>query len=274
MPKTIIIALFGVFFWFKASAQIVPDTKTKGTLIVSVICTDGVVMAADSRTCWVYDSLGTKVIYAYADSLKKIFKIGNYQIGITGKSSLNKIYWREMIDTFNLTEKPISGIQETFYSFNKFLNNRYKLSDFEIFDSSRFMLVGYEKDIPVIAAIDGKKPMLKMTKLGNRIYSDSNYKPFFIGMLPQFMTSENVSTMLDGTFRDYANETKEIGVGGPNYIILVTKNNEIRELKTFNFNKYRTYKEFIKSSLDGRTKVEYLFPESKSILINTYKNYW
>ncbi|HKO82272.1 MAG TPA: hypothetical protein VJU78_17810, partial [Chitinophagaceae bacterium] len=43
-----------------------------GTLIVTIVCTDGILVASDSRASWKDDN---KILFAYADGFKKVFQI-------------------------------------------------------------------------------------------------------------------------------------------------------------------------------------------------------
>lgn len=82
-----------------------------GILVVAVICNDGIVFAADSRSS--YTAMDTtikkEIPYAYLDSVKKIYKLGNFQLAITGNGNVGNRYWEELIDKFNKKHKKDSS---------------------------------------------------------------------------------------------------------------------------------------------------------------------
>ena len=68
----------------------------KGTLLVALICNDGILMAADSRASFMTESKDEPwnrkkdYVYAYTDSSQKIFDIGNFKIAIAGLTMFAK----------------------------------------------------------------------------------------------------------------------------------------------------------------------------------------
>ena len=187
-----------ILFFFQSYGQYgLP--KTHGTLVVAVICNDGILMAADSRASFTVDSVGELATYAYVDSFRKIMPIGNFQIGTVGVSSFKNKHLIKIIQDYNKKNISPPTVLETYNKFRNYLRNDLSLAD-SLFEKNQFFTAGYEDGNPIIIAADtANKAIIQLSGIGKRIYSSNFFKPYFdtIVLMSKFMiTSINYLTKL------------------------------------------------------------------------------
>ncbi len=240
-----------------------------GTLVHAIICEDGILLAADSRASWYYvdSSSGNLNTYAHTDSIKKIYSLGAFKIGISGFTILNNQRLEDIVDKFNKKNKPDSSIFETFKKFHFFINTKLNIPD-SIFTRNQYVLAGYENNSPIVLTIDKGGKEIVMRKIGNRIYTDdiaSRYKY----ELQEPLTCNYVKPLVDIMFDNCALEKKDIGT--PINIIKINSDNSVTDLNAFKFRKYKNQKEFFKAILNGKVYIEYDYLFSKGWLFKTLK---
>lgn len=227
-----------------------------GTLIVAIVCTDGILIASDTRASWKDDN---KVLFAYVDSFQKIFRIGKFQLAISGVSTFNGIYLNEITDSFNKSISVESTLLSTFDKFKNFLKEKYHVTDVEL-DKNKFILAGYENNLPVITGFEtlGKpvrSPVLTSEAIVNPYWRIPNPNPY---------TCVETMNILEPIYQKCS--TLDKSIGGPTYFLKVQPGNRVSELKKVSFKHFRKETDFIKAILNGETEVTYLFKESKKAL--------
>jgi hypothetical protein len=104
------------------------DFKTHGTLVVGVICDNGIVLSSDSRASFTCDCPESSTTYAYTDSDRKIFPLGKFQIAVTGNSFIKNEYWEELIIQYNKHNKNDSILHSIFHNFKIFVQKKLALT--------------------------------------------------------------------------------------------------------------------------------------------------
>lgn len=240
-----------------------------GTLIHAIICEDGIILAADSRASWYYidSSSGNLNTYAHTDSIKKIYKLGVFRLGISGYTILNNQRIEDIIDKFNKKNKADSSISETFKKFHYFITSKLKIPD-SIFTRNQYVLAGYENKAPIVLTIDKGGKEMVMRKISNRIYTDDIATKYKYN-LREPLTCDYVKPLIDIMYVSCASEKKDIGT--PVNIIKINTDNSVTDLNTFKFRKYKNQKRFFKAILSGTVYVKYDYPFSKDWLFKTLK---
>lgn len=238
-----------------------------GTLIVAVICEDGVILAADSRASFTgIDVLSNKEIpIAYIQQCRKIYKLGGFQVAITGSSNIGNDYWTKIIHRYNKKHKSNPTLDGEFADFKKYLNQVLNINDSIIF-RNRFVLAGYENGNPKIAFIDSSG-YSSASKINRRLFTHNCIKDTLRSV--KIFTCDKVKKILTGGFNYCSSIDKSIG--GPNYIIQIKRDNSIKELTAVKFKEYKNYKSFLRSIVRGKTKLTYIFPEDKQTLMSNIR---
>lgn len=154
--------------------------NTKGSLIISVICKDGILMAADTRSSFAVDSLGYLIPYASVDGFKKITRLGNFHVGLTGYNSFKNQYLTTIIEEYNKLSTPENSMKNTYKNFRSYLKDTIGVSD-SFLIKNQFIISGFENGIPSILSYDSgyKKNELLQTNFPNRLFSTNDFKPYF-----------------------------------------------------------------------------------------------
>lgn len=240
-----------------------------GTLVHAIICEDGILLAADSRASWYYidSSSGNLNTYAHTDSIKKIYALGVFRLGVSGYTILNNQRLEDIVDKFNKKNKPDSSIFETFKKFHYFINNKLKIPD-SIISRNQYVLAGYENKAPIVLTIDKGGKEIVMRKIGNRIYTDDIAAKYKYD-LQEPLTCDYVKPLIDLMYDSCALAKKDIGT--PVNIIKINNDNSVTDLNTFKFRKYKNQKEFFKAILSGAVNIKYDYPFSRDWLFKTLK---
>lgn len=238
-----------------------------GTEIVSLICKDGIILAADSRASFTaYDSNSQKQFpYAAIDSTKKIFKLGSFQIGISGNLSVGNDFWSVIINKYNNKYQKLDNVDSTFSNFIFFIHHNLKIPDSLLYGNV-FMLAGYEDGIPVVTS--SNRLDIKLIQKKHKLLEGFCSNPIFNDKLvihDKNLNCEKITPVVVDGFKRCSDEWKN-GIGGPLNIIKISPNNSTQTLASFNFIKFNSLTNLEKSILSKKTKVIYFLPQSEEML--------
>ena len=246
-----------------------------GTILVALICNDGILFATDSRSSFTIsniDSNGKNIenVFAYMNNDKKLYKINEYLIAVSGLSMFNKKYIRDLISDYNdngTLEKNIK-IEEEFDGFLNYLISENNLSKAEIFNENTFIIAGYENSKPKILS-QLKEERNFSDEIGRMFYSDVLFKQFVKVSPNTELTCSNLCPIIEKAIIDYATFKGDYKVGGPVEIVQIKPDNTHISLRSFKANYYKTYEETAKAIFNKEIEVHYLFPESEEKLKST-----
>ena len=113
-------SLFAPILFFSFSQNLFSQT---GTLIFTVICSDGIIIVADSRG-EVFENGDTKgQPLAYTDSNVKIFRIRNFGIAVAGNADFRCKYLDKIIKEYSHDFVKSNDAEFTFLQFKSFLRS-------------------------------------------------------------------------------------------------------------------------------------------------------
>lgn len=244
-----------------------------GTILVAVICNDGILFATDSRSSFTIsniDANGKKRedVFAYMNNDKKLYQIEDYLIAVSGLSMFNKKYIRDLVSDYNKTINLKLNIKEVFDGFLNFLITKNNLTKAEIFNENTFIIAGYENSKPKIIS-QQKEEKSFGEDIGRMFYSDILFKQFVKFDKNIELTCANLCPAIEKAINDYAVYRNDYQVGGPVEIIQIKPDNTHLSLRNFKPNNYKTYEETAKAIFNKEIEVHYLFPESEEKLKST-----
>jgi hypothetical protein len=257
--KYSVLALLMMLSLFSFSQD---ESQPHGTVVVGIICSDGIILAADSRSSYKKFAVGIKdaFVYAYIDSFRKIFTLGKFKLAVVGKSDLKDKSWESVTMQYNKLNKSNDTVEAELNNFLSYLKTKIKIPDSLLLEN-QFLLAGYEKGRPVIISKTptGKQ---KIEKIGHRLISNDCT---LIGLRTATATNCTAfSKAIEFGFNQCSKN--DISVGGPINIIQIKSDNSVNTIKTFKFKEYKTESASKKLILAKKIKVEYLYPQSESYL--------
>ncbi|MFL9483802.1 hypothetical protein ACI6Q2_13575 [Chitinophagaceae bacterium LWZ2-11] len=263
-----LLLLLNLLFTITTFSQI-QNPNTRGTIIVSVICKDGIVMCADSRSSFTNQCQDGLTVTAYFDSVRKICTLGNYLIGVAGFSGLKGELWENLIDGYNKKYKSDSTLLKTFMNFKSYVSKKLNVSDHAIFNSVFFM-AGYENGSPLCLVIDSNG-VKSVNKFPYRFYSDSSFGKYYNAHPLDPSHTIDVANFLEQRFFEFYKTKQAEMVGGPVMALEINNKNKIKELKTFKPLKFKNVIELDKSILSGKTNLIFTSPVFKEDLMKGLK---
>lgn len=245
-----------------------------GTILVAVICNDGIVFATDSRSSFTISNEdvngnNNEQVYAYMNNDKKMYKIKDYFISFSGLSMFNKKYIRQIVDEYNETDNN-SGIEESSNGFINFLEKENNIPNSEIFKENTFIIAGYENLKPKMISLHKGETTI-LNDMGRMVHSETEFKEFVKFSRNTELTCQNVAPVIETAIINYAKHKNDFKVGGPLEIIQIKPDNTFLTLKTFEPNIFNSYTELANAIFNGEVKVYYLYPESEEKLKKTLK---
>jgi hypothetical protein len=180
-----------------------------GTFIGAVICSDGVVIASDSRTTFMD---GDGKAFAYLDGMQKIYVDQGSAVAISGMSSLDGELFSSFVDRnrFLLT-RPVNEILFGFLLYTPYTNS----------NAIAMIAAGYLNGQPTICA---KAPTLEQT-CSNIGYIASKTSPLLrdtLARLNRLPTSAEAAAALKAAIEESARTDPT--VGGPISILKLSSN--------------------------------------------------
>ena len=244
--------------------------KPHGTLIVSLICKDGILIASDSRASFTIDKVEEEIVYAYIENQQKIFSLKNFKMGMSGVSMIGKKFLFEITEDFNKKLKKDSIIEYSFRQFLNYLNTELDVQYSTIFKENQFILAGYENSQPLTLGLSSKR-RVETNKLGGMIHSDSKFKGYLSEYTHIDLTCKNFAPLLESAMYKFAKDRNDNKIGGPIHIIQISPNNSFIEIKSLDNVTFKNYKEFAEAIINNKLKVKYLFSYSEELLKKTLK---
>lgn len=241
----------------------------KGTLIFAIICEEGILLASDSRASFTFNE--TDEVYAYFDRNKKIFPLGDYQIGIGGITMLNKKYMHQITAKFNRKNKEKTSVMETYERFNKFLKEEYYYEDSMSRNQNQFLICGYQDSIPVILGVEKNGNVTKNHSVGHMFYNQTGFPEHINSLVSKDteITCSNIAELIPEAFISLATSLNDYKIGGPIHIVKINKDNSIEELSKFKPYKFPSYKKMATKILKGKVDVIYIHDYSEKLLRET-----
>lgn len=244
-----------------------------GTILVAVICKDGILFATDSRSSFTITNIDAnrkskEDVFAYMNNDKKLYQVKDYFIAVSGLSMFNKKYVRDLVSDFNETIIERLKVEDIFDGFLNFLIKENNLTKTEIFNENTFIIAGYENSKPKIIS-QHKENRSIGEDIGSMFYSDILFKQFVKFEQNKELTCANLCPVIEKAINDYAEYRNDYQVGGPVEIIQIKPDNTHLSLRNFKPNNYKTYEETAKAIFNNEIEVHYLYPESQEKLKST-----
>lgn len=233
-----------------------------GTVIVTIICKDGILIASDSRASYTDGEGKSRKAYAYFDNNQKIFTVGKFKMGISGIGILNM---NQITEEYNKIHKSNCSLENTIKEFDKFLKTLKKDSDLNISKENQFFFAGFENSKPITMEISATDT-IKVIRLGEIIHTDKEFTGYIRPSPDLDPTCSNIAPIIEAAIYRYAKDKNDNMIGGPVNIIQIKPDNTFFEIKSFKAVNFKTYEECAKAILNDKLKVEYLYSDSKEKL--------
>ena len=267
-----ILNIVAILFYCSSFSQpfinIPPKNLPHGTLVVTVICEDGILIAADSRACFTVTKGDIEIPYAYIENNQKIFNLKNFKIGISGISMFKKKFMYQIFNKFNRTHKATTTIASAYNDFHEFLTKKIEIPDSVIFKENQFIIAGYEDSISITMGINSSDTVI-VKRLGGLIHSDKDFVGYLSKPTNLKLTCKNIAPLLESAIYNFAKDKNDFKIGGPINIIQIKPDNTSLELYPINAVKFKSYKEQAKAIMKNKLDVIYLYPDSKDVLKKT-----
>jgi hypothetical protein len=238
-----------------------------GSIIGAIICTDGIVIAADSRASFTaYNTFFDREIpYASIDSTQKIFSIGNFEIAISGNLNVGNTFWTDLLIKFNRGQSKFDSPDTTFNKFKYFVTKKLKIND-TLLRGNIFILAGYENGKAFILFIDSinSKKYIRLHDYPHSAFSNPCFDPKVYFRPGQFSCDYISKSIANGYLKCSGDFTN--GIGGPSTILKINYDNSVTKIASFKYKRWKTYLDLERAAYYGRINVIYHTPESKSIL--------
>ncbi len=232
-----------------------------GTLLYTTICSDGILMATDSRASFV-DEL--RKPYAYSEESVKMYKVGDYVLSVSEITMLGKRFLRDIIKDFNLHSHKGLSVEETFHQLYEYFN-QLEPGYYGRFPAAAYFISGYENGQPkIIGFKEGQK--IAYNQIGGAISSDPRLKLQISITQEHEYTTSYVLPKLNLGFNEVSK--LEPMIGGPTQIWKIGPDNSIQFINKIKESKYLTYSELAKAIIKNKVKMTYLHPEAKEFLKN------
>ena len=237
-----------------------------GTIIIAAICEDGILFASDSRSAFLLNKKLSNRVYAYFDNTQKLFKIGKYLIGVSGRSMLNKTFFNNLVGEFNISHNTNAGIAKTFTEFFDFLKTEKHLTDSIIFSKNDYIIAGYETNESIVLAQHSSEKM-SQKNIGRMIHSHPDFREYVKISRNIKLTCKNVAPILEAAINKYATDKNDYQIGGPLDIIQIKPDNTHEVIKSFSPNNFKTYKEMAAAIINKKIKVNYIYHDFRPLKI-------
>jgi hypothetical protein len=124
-------------------------------------------MAADFRESFTqYNDIAKKELpYGYVDSIRKIFPLGDFQVGISGTPNVGNIFWWHLVEKYDKKHIKESSLEAAFNRFKYFLKYDQKIPD-SAMPVTAFVLAEYENKRPAIMVVDSISQQLRTRQIG------------------------------------------------------------------------------------------------------------
>lgn len=261
------------FFSMNASLLVAQQFIPHGTITFSVICDDGILMAADSRAVFAKDiidpSSGKRksVPAAYIDGAQKIFDLGNFKLSMAGVSMMGKRYFSTLTKDFNNLGNKYKTPEQTFLAFNAYLKE-LGVTD-SLLKSNQFTLAGYVLGVPEIYFPGSNNgPPKRWVEKYIPITNHPDFDRYIPLGAPGNVLCKEYGTILADSIYKYASDRNDFVIGGQLDIIKLLPDGTFESLTKFEPKEFKNYSQFADAVLTKKIKVVYLYPDSEEYLKN------
>jgi hypothetical protein len=240
-----------------------------GTLIIATITPESIVIASDSRVVYYQTDDHSRPPLAYFDSIRKIYKLKQFIVGIVGATSIGTVYYDKVINDFNKISFHDTGLANTFRVFKSYLDKTYPLTSFPERISNKFIGAGYVNGKPGIISMNSYK-ILDSISIGT-MFSEQGVEKYAQANLNKFTS---LSNWLENIIYDYAKgENKIAKVGGAISIVQISKKNEVKFIKNdFSNRNYKSLTEFYELVKNNNIKFVCVSPNCRETLLQVMRH--
>lgn len=206
------------------SLSINAQLTEKGSYFIAAICTDGIVIGADSRSA-ILSGITETPIVSY-DTVQKVYVLDGFACAVAGimKFSNKPLYY--YLNQFSKNYKISGPIKYHMRQFLWFLRDSFP-SLVDQFKNVNMIFAGYFKDTPSISYI--KNNLIYSISKG-AICSDSLSD--FNDQFKPTMTCSEAAPLIENSIQNYTIKyKKEHTIGGPIMILKISKNNDTLWMK-------------------------------------------
>lgn len=238
--------------------------KVEGSIVVAVICKDGIVIGADSRATFVDDN---GIVLGYTDGMQKIFTARNFVMASTGLISLSKdkylLHYYKKFDSSLIDDIPT--MQSAIFKLHAFFKNQDS-TVYKNFQKTFRTYCMFESDIPRLAfAYNGSvRPVQDFYSL----------EPFpelerVVDSL-KFFTFIQVEKLIEQGIRNFTiRKNRQHYIGGPIIFLRMQRGNIFTWSKSSStLFRWQNVCDFRKDYLNRRVKMTFIEPEYKNYLKN------
>lgn len=245
---------------------IVKCYSQSGTLILGTIIDGKVYISADSRSVYFENDSHTTPI-AYFDSTKKIYKLKQFIIGMSGSLVIGNITYEQVITAFNKTKYSDTSLLNTVKKFREYIKNNFPNDT--LFTKNTIIAGGFVNGKPQIIADNHVNTQVlkqegELTSNTNRVFK---YAEIFFGQY------SSIVERFDSTYFHFARRENLIyKVGGPISIAVINQNNTITWLKNnFSDRVIKSTKELYSLIVKEKIKMVYLVDNGREKLLSVIK---
>lgn len=245
-----------------------------GSYSLAAVCKDGIVIAADSRGVIFDDETnGNRTYYAFFDSVQKIFVLKNTVVCVTRLLSIQNVFIsgfiaeakRDLPDSLNPYDAIIRLREAVFNKSPKFFESFYDLNIFS---------AGY---VDSEAVMCGKQNRSIECFKGAMVFSNDSLTQFspYGKYSPDFCierSCEEIGKLMMQEIIHYSQAIDSITVGGPIYVLKITKEKGIQWLGAYPPQNQFTHTDelFLEHFNLGEKRLKFFSDESKKIFFDRY----
>jgi 20S proteasome alpha/beta subunit len=244
----------------------------RGTLIFGMICTDGIVLASDSRGMFVDTINGKEVVIAYFDKNRKIFDIGGFKIAKAGKSAVGNYLQGYVFKEFDKSNHSHKSLDSIFNDYVQFCMDNFCVSKGAVMNYQVYIIAGYKNKIPYLINY-----MSSRSETQNILsaFTTNHYSILKYLTLPSkdSLTCKIAAASIKSAINRLAEDDFELGIGGEVEVIKITPENKIKKIICFKpVREYKTGWGLDKAILDGKIELKYKSDEYQKMLIDKLKS--
>lgn len=224
---------------------------------MAAICTNGISIAADSRSVLFDNNLK---VYAYYEGVKKLYAINNFIIATSGLYDFKNITLEGVLQKFASkykgTNLPIQNFLTTFFEFSHSLLNK---GDYDSLRKNCFLVCGYKNNTPIIYKYKSRKIDSIMTTgfMSNYDFTKQNNQMVNDFLLTANMIKTNTFLSVFLNYKITDENKNEIGkIGGPLSTVNII-NNKISWFSNQNKYQFLTPMEYANAYRRGEIKLIY-----------------
>jgi len=239
-----------------------------GTLIIAAIGTDGIMIAADSRTILYFNNPRENL--AYFDGAEKITTIKHYGVGVVGVAEVEGKSAIQIIKEYESSSDTNLDLSYIPYDFGKYLIHKLTNVQLQDLKNNLFIFCGYANKEAKIIGVYLEKDTFGVVSANHYLISDRDASRYF--KYNSKLNSFQLGQIAKKAIYEFAlKEGKKETIGGEISILKVNSNNSYSWIKKVG-GKWHTFKDFFNLYFKGKVKIHYLQSNAKHIIDSTYRN--